>query len=254
MNGLGKNTIYLNLDPYLDVNGLLKLKSRVIAEISKCFAFIMHGTTGTGNNKLDNKINDLKKVSNYLLNSNQLTAELQELTNIQREYALKYIYPNTTMGYQLSLRYVKDNVNWSQKNKKDNIIVTPIDKNFKFIYDWLDKQNIFEEIGRVIFFLSNPYHGGQIHTDYPDLLGKPNNVKDEFLWIRFDKRKNFFIYDESTHEKFYMDGYVNFFNNKDYHGSDPSELHCFSLRIDGIFKDEFKNKSPVLLSYFNHHD
>ena len=51
------------------------------------------------------------------------------------------------------------------------------------------------------------------------------------------------MYDEKTQEKHFVgNARAVTFNNSDYHGSDPSDRLVVSLRVDGVFTEETRNK------------
>lgn len=249
MIGINKTTPFVTLDDYVDLKGLLDMRGKIVRGIAKSCLAILPGTAGTQYNKIDNSLLDLAQIKEKLIKEDNLPDELVHANQFEREYAMKYMYPSTTMGFCLTLRGGTGPGNYHLKNQSDHVTVFErTDSNFDFMYDWLNKQKIFDDIGRVLFFLSNPYQGSQIHSDYPRLLNT-DRVRDQFVWIRFDHRKKFFVYDEYTKEKHYFDGHVTYFNNVDYHGSEPSELPCFSLRIDGRFTEEFLQKVPAIRQY-----
>jgi hypothetical protein len=49
-----------------------------------------------------------------------------------------------------------------------------------------------------------------------------------------------------TNEKLYVDGYSAWFDSvNQFHGSDPVDGLSFSIRVDGVFTDEFRKQIPV---------
>jgi len=126
---------------------------------------------------------------------------------------------------------------------------TPAREHYEFLMQWITKQNVFEEIGRVQFFINTDGHGTPIHRDYADY-----SRRDQFIWIRFFDNKKFFVYDSDTKEKHYVKGRIATFNNYQWHGSDPGPGMGVSLRIDGKFNQDFLNrtglKSYVIMSVF----
>ena len=117
--------------------------------------------------------------------------------------------------------------------------------NFAFFYEWLNSQNIFSDFGRVSLFINYQGASGTLHHDYPD-ASNPN--QDEFILINFNpKSKKFYLIDNNTDEKVYLTGHCNWFNTSNIHGSDPVPQACYSLRVDGLFSDAFKQRSLLNL-------
>ena len=126
------------------------------------------------------------------------------------------------------------------KHLTSETIDTPARKDFDFLFDWINRQAIFSEIGRVVTFLNPEGNYTPIHRDYP-----VKSQKDQFLWIRFNKQKDFFVYDADTEEKHFTEGYISTFDNHQWHGGEPGEVMGFSLRIDGVFSPEFLEKTGL---------
>lgn len=104
-------------------------------------------------------------------------------------------------------------------------------------------------IGRVIFFLREHSCPIPLHSDNPNQpFNQPNplDAVSEFVWISPRQVGNFFIYDEMTDERHYVRSKTAWFNSYDKHGSDPHDRMSWSLRIDGKFSPELREKIGVL--------
>jgi len=62
--------------------------------------------------------------------------------------------------------------------------------------------------------------------------------KDQFIWFSPNKTKRFYVRDDN--EKHYIESRFCYFDNANIHGSDMIESNTFSIRVDGLFSDEFK--------------
>jgi hypothetical protein len=52
--------------------------------------------------------------------------------------------------------------------------------------------------------------------------------------------------DSRTNEKLYVDSYSAWFDTvNQYHGTDEYDGLAFSIRVDGVFTDEFRKQIPV---------
>ncbi|MDC1281549.1 hypothetical protein N8Z09_02725 [Methylophilaceae bacterium] len=129
---------------------------------------------------------------------------------------------------------------WATRHLSSECVQTDNVKYFQPFLDWLDNSNIFSQYGRIVVYLSQPGTKTLRHFDHAD-----PNVKDEFIWVNLDSRKRFFVYDENTDTKHYVDGSVATFDDSGWHGSEPMEFNTYSIRIDGVFNDEFLKKSGM---------
>jgi hypothetical protein len=57
------------------------------------------------------------------------------------------------------------------------------------------------------------------------------------------QRKKFFVKD--ANDKHYVTSKVAFFDSANIHGTDPSEVSTFSIRVDGKFTKEFLTKTGL---------
>ena len=121
-------------------------------------------------------------------------------------------------------------------------------KHFPSVVKFLENEayNYFSDWGRVLIYIQDHYHPLVEHTDnYDHDFTKPANQQADqtFLWINFLENRKMYIVDDTdltNYKKIYVKGKVVWFNAMDIHGGDPLEHFSWSLRIDGIFKDEFK--------------
>lgn len=147
-------------------------------------------------------------------------------------------YGQQSISIYYTLEYLK-------KHLQDQRVGTQAVEYFDLFFKWLESQCIFNEFGRVVIFPNEPYTKTPIHQDYPDGMTR----KDEFIWINLDRRKKFFVYDEATNEKHYVNSRICTFDNASYHGCDNVEFATWSLRVDGVFADEFLHKTGL----YNHY-
>ncbi len=68
----------------------------------------------------------------------------------------------------------------------------------------------------------------------------------EFIWFRTNLRKPFYMLNETTGEKQYVESHSAWFDSvNQFHGGDASNELAISIRVDGLFSDEFKAQIPV---------
>ena len=67
----------------------------------------------------------------------------------------------------------------------------------------------------------------------------------EFIWLRTNLRKAFYMLDPAMGERAYVGGHSAWFDTvNQFHGADPSDGLAFSIRVDGIFTDAFRRQIP----------
>lgn len=68
----------------------------------------------------------------------------------------------------------------------------------------------------------------------------------EFIWFRTNLRKPFYMLNEHTDEKQYVESHSAWFDSvNQFHGGDATGELAISIRVDGQFSDEFRQQIPV---------
>lgn len=122
-------------------------------------------------------------------------------------------------------------------------------QHFPNVVKWVESMvgTIFEDIGRVIFFHCE---ADGLPFEHRDLDAKNGvNVvephRNEFIHIRPDTRNQFYIWDPETKCKYGLNTRAAWWNDVDWHGGNRVMAQTYSLRIDGKFTDEFRNKLGI---------
>jgi hypothetical protein len=98
----------------------------------------------------------------------------------------------------------------------------------------------FETKGRMLVIYDDAGKIVPAHRDHLD-----TGICNEFIWFRTNFRKPLYMLNPNTSEKKYVEGYSAWFDSvNQYHGSDAADGLSFSIRVDGIFTDEFRNLIP----------
>ena len=98
----------------------------------------------------------------------------------------------------------------------------------------------FESTGRMLIMYDDVPREIPVHRDHIE-----TNVLHEFIWFRTNLKKPFYMLNHASGEKKYVEGYSTWFDSvNQFHGSDSCEGLAFSIRVDGKFTDEFRNKIP----------
>lgn len=96
----------------------------------------------------------------------------------------------------------------------------------------------FKLIGRVVIYGSFPRAGVPPHRD--SFIVEKH--MDHHINFFPKKSRPAYVYDTINDVKEYLDdSQIYIFNNRDYHGVDPEDEFNYTLRVDGIFTDDFSN-------------
>ena len=240
---LTHNRPFLNFDDQIDVDGLFAIKPYISAFIARNH-HLLKPTKFRGEHFKNGKYGiqdyqDQFKKTPSIVKDPSLQKIVSDLVDCD-QFGNYIVFEQDviTCTFSMVTRYCLD---YRTKQYANECVALPEDKQFDFFYKWLDQQSIFSDYGRITMFINYPGAHSVVHTDYPD-TSQPNS--DEFIWINFaPDRKKFYLVDPDTNIKIYAPGVCSWFNTNNYHGSDPVEQACYSLRVDGLFSDEFKQRA-----------
>jgi hypothetical protein len=94
----------------------------------------------------------------------------------------------------------------------------------------------FSSIGRCNIMGLEANDHGTVHRDGPGDQVEP----DHFITLCPRGNKRLFLWDEAAQRKTLVAGRAYWFNDHDYHGVDADPFFRYSLRIDGVFRPDFK--------------
>lgn len=98
----------------------------------------------------------------------------------------------------------------------------------------------FESTGRMMIMYDNEPREVPAHRDHTE-----TERLHEFIWLRTNKEKPFYVLNCDTGEKKYIEGYSAWFDAvNQYHGSESTDKLAFSIRVDGRFTEEFRKRVP----------
>jgi hypothetical protein len=147
--------------------------------------------------------------------------------------------------------YLWEEGSWDDRTAPRKL--TPEAKHFPNVVKWVESlisQDIFENIGRVIFFVCE--HDG-IPFEHRDLdashgIWDSNTYtphRNEFIHVRPSLSKPFYIWDAHAMKKVYIDSRAAWWNDQDWHGGDRIMQQSYGLRIDGKFTENFRKRLGV---------
>jgi hypothetical protein len=116
---------------------------------------------------------------------------------------------------------------------------SPAVEEFSLLMDFI-RSLPFTSTGRMLIMYDHLPRPVSAHRDH-DVV----EVCHEFVWFRTNLSKPFYMLDQHTLEKLYVDSYSAWFDTvNQFHGSDPIDGLSFSVRVDGHFTPEFRRLIP----------
>lgn len=233
------NEPFYNLGNYVDYDSFEKMLPNINYNIALSCDSIT--PTGTSQSTLYNQ--DLKDVTTQAKSLREFTSPLG-LSWKQYLYLAMFCNNATTLGNGLYLTQPKDSkdprVFYHTKHLKSSWIRTQCAERFGFLFDWIDRQNCFAEYGRIMFFIVEQHSKGAMHRDNYQFKQEP----DDFLYIQPSLNKRLCLFDSDTNQKVYNEHKVSLFNTNNWHSAEnTSDSIGWSLRIDGVFTEEFKSRA-----------
>jgi hypothetical protein len=117
---------------------------------------------------------------------------------------------------------------------------TPATGEFSLLMDFISTLP-FKATGRMLIMYDDVQRPVPAHRDHAEA-----DVCHEFVWFRTNLCKPFYVLNHETGAKRYVESFSAWFDTvNQYHGSDPGEGLTFSIRVDGIFTDEFRKRIPA---------
>lgn len=256
---------YIDLDPYLDVEGFKELHPEICKGFALARDYAKEGTWMSPGFDM--------KDSSYIMDWKPIYKAWQEYQDLDNNDPIKIegdkILPKNFSDYKqrnIFTRYLKaalgandpytyyflwNEGDWNKRNAERQKTEESIF--FPNVVKWvenLQEKNIIERIGRVIFFHCD--HNGRAfeHRDLDSKNGIFLNTEytahqTEFIHIRYRTKRGFYIWDPQTQNKVYINSHAAFWNDQDWHGGDVSNEVEYGLRIDCKFTEEFKKKLNI---------
>lgn len=251
---------YINLDPFLDIDGFVNLHADICKGFALARDYAKEGTWMAPGF-------DWKDAS-YIIDWKPIYQAWDEYQSLPDHDPVKIvgdsILPLDFNDYKqrnIFTRYLKSALgandpyiyyflwnegDWNERNSERQ--KTEESRFFSGVVKWVEdlvENQIIDRIGRVIFFHCD--HNGKAF-EHRDLDAKngvfendyytPHN--NEFIHIRYRTKRGFYIWDPDTQNKHYVNSHAAFWNDQDWHGGDSSVEQEYGLRIDCKFTLEFK--------------
>jgi len=257
-----ENKPYIDLDPFLDIEGFKSLDAEICKGMALAREYAKEGTWMKPGF-------DFKDMS-YICNWKPIYRAFEEYQALDDNDPIKIqgqsIFPKDFTDYKqrnLFVRYLKSAMGAHDPyiyyvlqeegtNMKDRGSVarqpTPESEFFPGVMTWvnaLKEKNIVEHTGRVMFFVSESSSKPFEHRDLDADTHDYTNHKIEFIHIRPNTQRGFYIWDPEYKRKHYVNSHACFFNDQDWHGGEYSMQQEYGLRIDCKFTQEFKERIGI---------
>jgi hypothetical protein len=158
------------------------------------------------------------------------------------QYRLNASAPHRPGAREIWLARTKPDVpyNYLDLDKPELWSPTEAASEFFPLMDFIDTLP-FKATARMLIIYDDTGAPVPAHRDHISL-----DVCNDFVWFRTNKIKPFYLLNHRTHDKLYVDSYSAWFDTvNQFHGSDAQEGLSFSIRVDGIFTDEFRKLIPT---------
>lgn len=228
---------YFDLKDYIDLQSYDNLHSEICRGFVKANHLIINGSQvineGSINPSNFKPLYEAYKELQALPDSEPLKQAAKDLDYNQLTTYLKYAFG----GYDLYSRYVLF------EECTDEIIGGEVAEHFPNVMQWIKdlKGPVFQSIYGATFFL---LEAGGVPFEHHDPASNEESLKyvPEFIHIKTDLDRPFYLKDSATDKKIYIDTRVSWWNERDWHGGDPILKPTYTFRIDGKFTEEFKTK------------
>ncbi len=246
---------YINLDPYLDVEGLKNLHYLI------CKGIVLSKHKKEGNIVKPGGFDNA-----YELTFKPTFQALEEYYSLPEDHEIRIIgnqignentnrdqfvlYLKLALGaydpYQFIFLKTEEG-GWESRFEEKQW--TFDSQYFPELKIWLEKlvsTKVFEHLGRIIIFKAE--HDGKtaLHRDliYPTETDYFNH-RHEFIHLRTRLDRPFYIWDREADLKVLTNSYAIFFNDQDWHNGGEANVQTFSIRVDGVFTQEFRDKIGI---------
>jgi hypothetical protein len=138
--------------------------------------------------------------------------------------------------------YLWEEGSWDDRTAPRKL--TPEAEHFPNVVKWVESLigTVFEDVGRVIFFHCEadgiPFEHRDLDAKNGVNVVKPH--RNEFIHIRPNTKKAFYLWDPETKDKTYLNTRAAWWNDTDWHGGERIMEQSYSLRIDGKFTEDFR--------------
>ncbi|HEY0051412.1 MAG TPA: hypothetical protein VGB68_19100 [Pyrinomonadaceae bacterium] len=183
----------------------------------------------------------LRALDGYILQriKRRLNAPQDDYKFYTGPYKLNDKIPDRPGSRMIYLAYSEQPDSYFDLDKTELWHPTQAANEFALLMDFI-RTLPFQATGRMMIMYDDAPREVPAHRDHVE-----TDVCHEFVWFRTNTKKPFYMFNYQTGEKKYVETYTAWFDSvNQFHGSDGHDGLSFSIRVDGKFTDEFREKIP----------
>jgi hypothetical protein len=249
---------YIDLDPFLDIEELKKLHYKICKGIVQS-KYKKEGNIVRPGGMIDSYTVDFKPTFQALEEYQSLPddheikivgKELGELDNRDQFVLFLKLALGAYDPYQFIFLKTESG-GWETRFQEK--AWTPDAEFFPELRAWLEKLEgtVFKHLGRIIIFKAEHDVQTGFHRDliYPKETEYFDH-RHEFIHLRTRLDRPFYIWDPESDQKIETDAHAIFFNDQDWHNGGTAVVQTFSIRVDGEFTEEFRQRAGFDTDYY----
>ncbi|HEX8246694.1 MAG TPA: hypothetical protein VF599_00800 [Pyrinomonadaceae bacterium] len=183
----------------------------------------------------------LRALDGYILQriKRRLNAPQDDYKFYTGPYKLNDKIPDRPGSRMIYLAYSEQPDSYFDLDKTELWHPTEAANEFALLMDFI-RTLPFQATGRMMIMYDDAPREVPAHRDHVE-----TDICHEFVWFRTNKKKPFYMFNYQTGAKKYVESYSAWFDSvNQFHGSDEHDGLSFSIRVDGKFTDEFREKIP----------
>ena len=183
----------------------------------------------------------LKSLDDYITERLKRRIEAQKDSYFLNVHRLKASTPERPGSREVWLTRTQPGVpyNYLDLNKPELWGRTEEASEFSLLMDFIETLP-FKATGRMLIIYDDGATPVPAHRDHLN-----SELCHEFIWFRTNLSKPLYMLNHKTGEKLYVKSYSAWFDTvNQFHGADAQEGLSLSIRVDGIFSDEFRERIP----------
>lgn len=182
----------------------------------------------------------LKSLDEYIAERVRRHVRTQTDDHFMNSFRLKSSTPEAPGQRMIYLTQSVRPFNYYDLDQPELWRLTGAAQEFSLLMDFIETLP-FKATGRMLIMYDSTSRPVPAHRDHLS-----TDICHEFVWFRTNLIKPFYMLNHKTDEKLYVRSYSAWFDTvNQFHGSDAKEVLSFSVRVDGIFTEEFRKNIPA---------
>lgn len=234
------NQPYIDLEKYIDLKKFDSLHPEICKGIASARSYIIDGNHTINPGSINpygqgykiKPLYDAYSVWQSLADTDPLKIAGKDLSYNQLTTYLKFAFG----GYDLYSHYKILDSDFEVDNLGE------VANHFPNLINWIfsfKTSNIFSSLHSSTLFV---LEAGGIPWEHFDPETSEEDFMPEFIHIKTDIERPFYIIDPVTNTRTYITTRVAWWDERKWHGGEPINRPTYTLRINGRFSDEFKRK------------